>query len=106
MRRRFPWSIPICWVALLSMVEKFSDTLVKGSSVMAVVERTTKPLVNGERLTLDEFLRRWEEQPDLKLAELMEGVVYLPSPVGSAHAWQDSLLAASVVHYAVRTPVW
>ena len=71
---------------------------------MAVVERTTKPLVNGERLTLDEFLRRWEEQPDLKLAELIEGVVYLPSPVGSAHAWQDSLIATWVVHYAARTP--
>ena len=55
---------------------------------MAVIERTTKPLVDGERLTLDEFIRRWEEQPDLKLAELIEGVVYLPSPVGSAQASQ------------------
>jgi len=86
------------------MVEKSSDTLVKGSSAMTVIERTTKPLVNGERLTLDEFLRRWEEQPDLKLAELIEGVVYLPSPVGSAHAWQDSLVATWVGNYAARTP--
>lgn len=40
---------------------------------MAVIERMTRPLVDGERLTLDEFLRRWEDQPDLKRAELLEG---------------------------------
>jgi hypothetical protein len=71
---------------------------------MAVIERTTKPLVNGERLTLDEFIRRWEEQPDLKLAELIEGVVYLPSPVGSAHASHHLLTAGWVVNYSARTP--
>src|SRR5882672_11194038 len=71
---------------------------------MAVIERTTKPLVDGERLTVEEFLRRWEEQPSLKLAELIEGVVYLPSPVGSAHASQDSLAAGWVTYYAARTP--
>jgi hypothetical protein len=71
---------------------------------MAVIERTTKPLVDGEQLTLDEFIRRWEEQPNLKLAELIEGVVYLPSPLGSAHGWQDNLTAGWVMYYTARTP--
>src|SRR6266849_3618680 len=103
MRGRFRWSIPICCVASLSTVEKSSDTLVKGLSAMAVVERTTKPLVDGERLTVDEFLRRWEEQPNLKLAELIEGVVYLPSPVGSAHGSHHFLTAGWLMHYSAGT---
>jgi Putative restriction endonuclease len=71
---------------------------------MAVIEHATKPLVDGQRLTVDEFLRRWEQQPSLKLAELIEGVVYLPSPVGSAPASHHALTAGWVVNYAARTP--
>ena len=39
------------------------------------------PLKPGERLTRDEFERRYEAMPHLKKAELIEGVVYMPSPV-------------------------
>jgi Uma2 family endonuclease len=39
------------------------------------------PLENGDRLTRDEFMRRYEAMPDLKKAELIEGVVYVSSPV-------------------------
>ncbi len=39
------------------------------------------PLVDGERLTRDEFERRYDAMPDLKKAELIEGVVHMPSPV-------------------------
>src|SRR5262249_15784595 len=52
-----------------------------------------KPLVDGHRLTVEEFLRRWEEQPGLRLAERVEGVVPAPSPVGSAPAWHRALTA-------------
>src|SRR5208337_1943906 len=38
-------------------------------------------LENGDRLTRAEFERRYEAMPDLKKAELIEGVVYMPSPV-------------------------
>ena len=71
---------------------------------MAVIEHATKPLVDGQRLTVDEFLRRWEEQPGLKLAELIEGVVYLPSPVGAAHASQHYLTVGWLMHYSTGTP--
>jgi Uma2 family endonuclease len=39
------------------------------------------PLEPGDRLTRDEFERRYEAMPHLKKAELIEGVVYMPSPV-------------------------
>lgn len=39
------------------------------------------PLENGDHLTRDEFERRYEGMPGLKKAELVEGVVYMPSPV-------------------------
>jgi Uma2 family endonuclease len=39
-------------------------------------------LESGDRLTRDEFHRRYSARPDLKKAELVEGVVYVASPVG------------------------
>jgi len=39
------------------------------------------PLQNGDRLTRTEFERRYKAMPDLQKAELIEGVVYMPSPV-------------------------
>src|SRR5437868_14518803 len=40
-----------------------------------------RPLENGDRLTRAEFERRYEAMPHLKKAELVEGIVYMPSPV-------------------------
>lgn len=39
------------------------------------------PLESGDRLTRREFERRYDAMPNLKKAELIEGVVYMPSPV-------------------------
>ena len=39
------------------------------------------PLENGDRLTRAEFERRYAAMPQVKKAELIEGVVYMPSPV-------------------------
>lgn len=41
------------------------------------------PLVHGQRLTRAEFERRYDAMPHLKKAELIEGIVYMPSPVRS-----------------------
>ena len=49
-----------------------------------VVDEKKNPpplLKHGEKLTRDEFERRYEAMPHLKKAELIEGVVYMPSPV-------------------------
>lgn len=39
------------------------------------------PLENGDRLSRHEFERRYQAMPHLKKAELIEGVVYVPSPL-------------------------
>jgi len=39
------------------------------------------PLENGDRLTRAEFERRYDAMPELKKALLVEGEVYMPSPV-------------------------
>lgn len=38
------------------------------------------PLRTGDRLTAPEFERRYDAMPHLKKAELIDGVVYIPSP--------------------------
>ena len=48
-------------------------------------KQTAAPLESGDRLTRAEFERRYEAMPDQKKAELIEGVVYLSSPVRIAH---------------------
>ena len=71
---------------------------------MSIAERISQPLVSGERLSREEFLRRWEALPNLKRAELLEGVVYLPSPLSVAHGSEDFLVAYWLAHYAGFTP--
>jgi len=61
-------------------------------------------LVTGERLTVEEFLRRWEELPDLKNAELIDGTVYVPSPISIVHGDLDNLVHWWLGHYAHATP--
>ena len=40
---------------------------------------TIPPLENGDRLSREEFERRYQAMPHLKKAELIEGVVYMPA---------------------------
>src|SRR5947209_7913359 len=49
------------------------------------------PLAHGYRLTRNDFERRWDAMPNLKVAELIDGVVYLPE-IGS-HLYHGQLAA-------------
>jgi Uma2 family endonuclease len=63
------------------------------------------PLENGDQLTRDEFERRYDSMPDLKGAELVEGVVYMPSAVRhGGHSNPHSCLIGWLWIYAARTP--
>ncbi|GBF82237.1 Uma2 family endonuclease [Aphanothece sacrum] len=42
---------------------------------------TIPPLENGDKLTRFEFERRYEQMPYIKKAELIEGIVYMGSPL-------------------------
>lgn len=50
-----------------------------------LVEETIPELEAGDHLTRREFHRRYEAMPHLKKAELIEGVVYMSSPVRRTH---------------------
>src|SRR5882724_6364369 len=58
----------------------------------------------GDRLSLDEFLERWNQSPALKRAELIDGTVYMPSPVSALHGKYDNLIQGLVSLYCMRTP--
>jgi Uma2 family endonuclease len=63
------------------------------------------PLENGDRLTRDEFERRYDAMPNLKKAELIEGVVYVSSPVRQRfHSRQQYHLLNWLGHYDAGTP--
>ena len=61
-------------------------------------------LVTGDRLGLEEFLCRWDAQPGLKNAELIDGVVYVSSPVSREHGKLDGRIALWLAYYAQATP--
>ncbi len=59
----------------------------------------------GDHLQRDEFERRYDAMPDLKKAELIEGVVYMPSPVRlGRHGGPHADLITWVGTYRLHTP--
>jgi Uma2 family endonuclease len=62
-------------------------------------------LENGDHLTRAEFERRYEAMPDLKKAELIEGVVYVGSPVRiQEHGEPHASLVGWLGFYFAATP--
>ncbi len=62
-------------------------------------------LENGLHLSASEFLRRYELLPEVKKAELVNGIVYMPSPVRlDQHGEPDSLIQGWLCNYAIATP--
>jgi Uma2 family endonuclease len=62
------------------------------------------PLEDGDRMTRDEFERRYDAMPNLKKAELIEGVVHVPSPVRQRqHGDPHSTLVGWLFLYRART---
>ena len=59
------------------------------------------PLENGDNLDVHEFLRRYEAMPDDCDAELIEGIVYMASPVSQRrHSRPHTHANYWLVHYA------
>ena len=62
-------------------------------------------LENGDRLPRCEFERRYEALANVKKAELIEGIVYMPSPVrAQSHAQPNNAIAAWLGTYSAYTP--
>ncbi|MBD2439742.1 Uma2 family endonuclease [Nostoc sp. FACHB-110] len=66
---------------------------------------TVPPLENGDRLTRFEFERRYNAMPKLKKAELIEGTVYMASPLRfEPHAEPHADLMGWLWNYKIVTP--
>jgi len=63
---------------------------------------TAPDLFTGMRMEREEFMRRWEALPDLKNAELVEGIVFVSSPVGWDHGSLDSHMIFWLKSYAAH----
>jgi Uma2 family endonuclease len=73
--------------------------------VIKTPETQIPPLRHGDRLDAEEFFRRYSAMPEVKKAELINGVVYMGSPVRARqHGRPDDTLAALIVPYAAATP--
>jgi Uma2 family endonuclease len=85
----------------------------------AIVENTSKPadlpltrqpgdrprLEPGDHMSRAEFERRYEARPDIPKAELIEGVVYMPSPARfHRHGRPNRLVASWLADYEAATP--
>jgi Uma2 family endonuclease len=89
-----------------------SDTMAVSSPHAKVAEPSDSPgngavppLKQGERLTRAEFERRYTAMPDLKKAELIEGVVHVSSPVRQRpHGLRHFHLNFWLCAYAGSTP--
>ncbi len=67
--------------------------------------RTIPPLENGDVVSAREFLRRYENMPATRKAELIEGTVRMPSPVRFIqHAEPDSLIQGWLLAYSAAHP--
>lgn len=66
--------------------------------------RSIPPLENGDQLTRDEFERRYNAMPEGTKAELIEGIVYMSSPVRvTEHGEQHFDLIMWFGHYKAYT---
>src|SRR5689334_576744 len=85
--------------ARTGVAERASTPGAKGTTT------TLPPLENGDRLTRTEFERRYEAMPHLKKAELIEGVVYVGSPVRTDYHGSPNLtLDGWIFLYVAATP--
>ncbi len=62
-------------------------------------------LQSGDRLTASEFLRRYDAMPEVKKAELINGTVYMASPVrAKQHGIPDNMIQGWLFQYTAYTP--
>ena len=76
------------------------------SALSASTRSPAVPLLReGDRMDRTEFERRYDAMPELKKAELLDGVVYMGSPVSTLrHGMPHTLLLGWLANYWVATP--
>lgn len=78
---------------------------VRAPTPRAAPPRRIPPLETGDRLTQREFERRYCAMPGVKKAELIEGVVHMPTPVHFAsHSQPHGYIIGWLALYCAATP--
>jgi len=84
------------------MSQHLSEILIQQLDVVPVEPST---LENGDHLTRCEFERRYNAMPEVKKAELIERVVYMPSPVrAKSHGLPHGQIIGWLASYCAATP--
>ncbi len=66
---------------------------------------TIPPLENGDQLTRHEFEQRYQQMPQIKKAELIEGIVYMASPLRiTQHGEPHASIMTWLGFYKASTP--
>ncbi len=71
---------------------------------MATVNVVSPLLTAGDNLTREEFMRIWHMNPRIKRAELIGGIVYMPSPLSWDHGVADGYSGTWLGVYQAATP--
>ena len=71
---------------------------------MAIPTAVIPPLESGDRLTREEFHRLYDMHPEIKRAELVEGVVYVSSPLSITHGEPHGLVLTWLGVYRSKHP--
>lgn len=90
--------------ALAILTWDTGDPVAMASGRHDILKENLEPLIPGDFLSRDEFLRRWEATPGVKRAELIRGVVYMPSPLSRPHAVMESNVSGWLAVYRAATP--
>src|SRR5438067_1236044 len=87
---------------------RYTDVGVRLLSIGGMCMSATKLpvlLESGDHLSREEFHRRYCERPDIRKAELIQGVVYVASPVRyTFHSRQQRLILHWLSEYVLRHP--
>jgi Uma2 family endonuclease len=75
-----------------------------GATVRRANGGDVSPLVAGDHLSRADFERRYHAMPHVKKAELVEGIVYMPSPVCTPHGKYHATIVGWLFTYTAATP--
>ncbi len=99
-----PLSVSAPRPSVVPIVATVLPNPVLSSPVIRVLKTSLPPLEQGDHLSRDEFERRYHAMPQTKKAELIEGVVHMPSPVRwNQHGVQHAKLLWWIQCYVIET---
>ena len=94
-------------MALVSY-DRVRDCETLEAATMSTIDRPTQatlpPLEAGQKLERATFHARYEAMPPETRAELISGVVHMPSPLRDGHGWIETLATTLLGTYLRRVP--